>query len=61
MTKPEAIAKLQMALDIIFEVEKTMNINTSGVRKYGYRARISVAEFSNLILWNEAEKTEEML
>jgi hypothetical protein len=54
-TKHEMRARLQEAADIIFEVEKVLDIN-SDLRKFGYRARIEISEFQNQILWTKDEE-----
>jgi len=54
-TKHEMRARLQEAADIIFEIEKRLQLD-SDLRKFGYRARIGVSEFQNQIFWTEDEK-----
>lgn len=49
MNKLEARTKLNQACELIFEVEKEMDISKSNVRRLGYLARIEIAKFQNAI------------
>lgn len=57
MTKQEAKDKLRQAQELIFEVEKQF-IESEFPRLHGYRARIALATFQDIIgysFWNKDE------
>ena len=53
MSKTEAKKKLQEAQAIVFEVEKALSSDCDNyIRKQGYRTRIAIGDFDNLIRSN---------
>lgn len=49
MSKSKAKEILAQVCDLIFTVEREMDINKSNTRKLGYHARIAVANFAREI------------
>jgi hypothetical protein len=45
LSKTQKLKNLQLASSLIFEVESQYDINHSHTRRYGYEARMTLAEF----------------